>query len=145
TEGQRCLRPIIAFGTCFLILLSSSWSPQSEYRRPAKQPQFRCSVGFDPAPFCAAPMPNQKRSLSIVGPSLLLRPHHQCAPVTYVTGDLAGGALPFHPEMRSDAARHEEGRNAAAFHDKIRLGRSIASTCCSSGRRSSIRSAGCEQ
>src|SRR5262249_5469261 len=27
-------------------------------------------------------------------PSLLLRPHHQCPPVTYVTGDLAGGALP---------------------------------------------------
>jgi hypothetical protein len=28
--------------------------------------QFRLSArGFDPAPFCAAPMPNQKRSLSI--------------------------------------------------------------------------------
>ena len=79
------------------------------------------------------------------GPSLLLRPHHQCSPVTYVTGDLAGGALPFHPEMRSDAARHEEGRNAAPFHGKIRLGRSIATTRCSSGMRFRIRSAGCEQ
>ena len=27
--------------------------------------QFRLSIGFDPAAFCAAPMPNQKRSLSI--------------------------------------------------------------------------------
>src|SRR5262245_32796595 len=27
--------------------------------------QCRCTVGFDPAAFCAAPMPNQKRSLSI--------------------------------------------------------------------------------
>src|SRR5215475_4259397 len=27
--------------------------------------QFHCTVGFDPAAFCAAPMPNQKRSLSI--------------------------------------------------------------------------------
>src|SRR5262249_27797097 len=27
--------------------------------------QCRSTVAFDPAPFCAAPMPNQKRSLSI--------------------------------------------------------------------------------
>src|SRR6516164_2972101 len=27
--------------------------------------RFRPSSGFDPAPFCAAPRPNQKRSLSI--------------------------------------------------------------------------------
>src|SRR5262249_17762599 len=41
------------------------------------------------------------------GPSLLLRPHHQCPPVTYVTGDLADGALPFHAENaeRRSAAR----------------------------------------
>src|SRR5262245_39774656 len=39
----------------------------------------------------------------------------------------------------------EEVRNAAAFHGKIRLGRSAAIIHCSSGRQSSIRSAGREQ
>jgi hypothetical protein len=34
--------------------------------------QFRLSIGFDRALFCAAPMPNQKRSLSIARSSFLL-------------------------------------------------------------------------
>ena len=37
-------------------------------RRPAlarSGRQFRRSIGFDPAPFCAAPSPNQNRSLSM--------------------------------------------------------------------------------
>src|SRR5262249_39524315 len=31
----------------------------------SERTRFRRSSGFDPAPFCAAPMPNQKRNLSI--------------------------------------------------------------------------------
>jgi hypothetical protein len=42
--------------------------------------RFRRSSGFDPAPFCAAPMPNQKRSLSIavsaVIDAALWKPHY---------------------------------------------------------------------
>jgi hypothetical protein len=48
-------------------------------------------------------------------------------------------------KTRSDAAFHEEGRNATALHGKIRLGRSVAITRSRSGRRSGFRGAGREQ
>src|SRR5262245_48056405 len=44
--------------------------------------RFRRSSGFDPAPFCAAPRPNQKRSLSIAVSAVigaaLWRPYYAC-------------------------------------------------------------------
>jgi hypothetical protein len=68
-----------------------------------------------------------------------------CPPVTYVTGDLAGSQVGSTLNAQRRSVSFEEVRNAAAFHGKIRLGRSVAIIHCSSGRQSSIRSAGREQ
>src|SRR5262245_57604955 len=52
---------------------SGSYQHRNQIPTTSETTQCRSTVGFDPAPFCAAPRPNQKRSLSIaVSPSSAL-------------------------------------------------------------------------
>ena len=95
---------------CWLTNRRNNPTPiNSAIRIPTTSEATQClsTVGFDPAPFCAAPMPNQKRSLSIAVSAVIGAALWQYA---YDYGELAhsASAKSPNPDQGYLARRHHE-------------------------------------